>query len=1619
MKYVPVPLIVAELCLRGLIQITPEGLPNRMRVEHPNDFQAALLAAIMERDLFDKPEAAFKALVELSANATSEDAKESVCISLFETSVRCGAAQIDKAIEVVTRLRPGGSRFLGLLHAMKHLVDGNLPQAKEQLDAVRNESDGVWWQAHAQFCERSGDEAGAVHAWEKASELVPHPDVVRRSIKASIDRRRYQSAIRGLIQLLEEKPDNEEHLRTLVWALVQLGDHVQAATYLKRLVELNSSNRDYRMWLAQALARTARTAKAIEVLKPVCDAEDAPLEAILFLSELLVADTKPADAFQLLEAIAPDHWDDPRFLFSYMQRGYAAGNDRLAHEAFARILELRREGKIPMELLQEGTIEQILEHGRNFQSRREALQRALIAGRMTWLFAEDSLGNAPAWAWTLHTQELKWLSEEPLTRAAFSVYATNSFTGLSTPMGKLLHELTAPPAGTHVVADLTALLTLFKLDALERAAEHFDCIILPASYGLLHVRDADRFAQHQPSREQELLAIRKSIEQRRIRVESQWPESGIELDEYSDDRENHVYRLQDLLPLLKTTQKVTPAALAELSRVAHRPSAVDAVHPELQLGDTVLVSLMTLRQISNQAVFEEVISALSICIRATEYEELLSELRAHESARSARQLHDELWQTVTDLADRGKISWKPLPAPPEPSENPDTEEDDVLFLDSIRLAQHLRYPLLADDRVLQVLASHDETNGPLLACGSDCVVLGMQRCGTYDAVSAARDFHQLMKWRYRFLVPSSEILYAWAEESAENLPGPALLDAAFYLHDSLRDPGLHCGPEQSDPPMPMAIKYVTAWMNSTASFLAKVWSDGKFSEEACVVLTMWVGEELIPSCPRGLWYNQIGYNIAQRERLSVLSMAMVQFTSIHDRGRANRALRTLAEALGISEDQYLAEAANAIKVLMDKEDTLGVEPEGEMAFCNLMMQNTLFHLKEGRLDALAFSRFKALGLLEDATPPPLPEGLADMLREASQSTQNLGGPGGLVFIPEEESVSVIEVDSLLFRPEAELRRAALVYLIAAGESEYPWLTSHTLNILKDAYADIASMEEDRWRGAATTAAETVRIDLFGIQTCLRQCLAANYKEGINHYVGEVMNPSFETLVNYRPHVWHPSEQRQEIISWIQDLAKHPALDDALTGYLQRCGYVPLSNDLSAARLVTLWISAHQDNKVSWADVWKWAERQINPIARYHAVTVALHVPQVRPVDEWEQFWSEASNILNPDDTAKELPQTSARWRLSCELASHFAYHIEAIHPTQHGEAIACYAWWLAAKVGELLGKSERNAEWALREIVLPHWRSAYFRWTVARSPVIPSPMRYATLQLQSVWAMSLLTNLGLAAESLPQLPGIPNAVQQTIANMLHSYLVTSHLAQPWGDAEVPFAFQENEGLEFLCTVEGYGPHEVSEQLVGLLAFRKELSDPKQVASYLDRFSQLPPHVQHLLALALKDLVNSTTAYDETFAKWLEQTDDVVEFLASASEIVVDPLLEACAEFQQHQIANWSIRLPHLLTYAIEGLSDPERVRLLAMRVLQMSVNAGAGSAVQRLAESGRWTEWVSAVSTWRANMQEMAPHSEPWVAGRVRSISATVSRLIGPHFKNTDLEELSGVEGGVSEEKSE
>jgi predicted Zn-dependent protease len=1586
-RHTPLPLVAAELCLRGLIKENPESLPTRLRLENAGNFHAAFLASLMERDLFGRPAEALDSLLELSESAKTDSAKDALCGALFETCGGCDAAKIDKAAEVIRKLRPDENRLHGFVQAIKHLVEGNAAAAKADLDAIRDESDGRWWQIYAQLCQQNGDEDSAQYGWTKASELLPHPDILRRSVKASLDRKKYASAIAGLLKLLETAPTNTQHLNAIACSYFLIGDLAKARNYFSRLVDAAPTNVEYRMKFAHCLARLAQISEAIQVLEPVCNGQEPPVAAILFQSELLVADNRPADAFRLLEPIAADHWDDPQFLLIYMREGHASGNDELAHQAFGRLLELRRQGKVPPELMQEGTLEQFLEYGKEYQRRREALQQGVIRGQMPWLFVESVLRQPAAWAWELHTQELKWVSEEPLNRAALSIYATNAFTVQSSPSGKKLETIVAPPGGSEVVADLSALLTLYKLDKLQQVAEYFGRIILPASYGHIRIREADRFGLHQPSREIELQKIRAEIDRGRIHVVEKPTQDLLLVDEYLDAEERHAYRLQDVVQPLLVSQKISSAAIDQLQRVAHQPAAADEKHPAPNLGDSIVVDLMTLRTLSDQTVFDPILQWFKVHIEASQREGLIAEINAHEKARAIRATHDSFWNTVADLQSRGKLQWQPVP-PDSTHEEQDDDTPPSLYLDSPRLAEHLNKPLLADDRVLQVLMFQGTPASASQAFGSACLLQGLLDSGAASLREVANDIHRLMQWRYRFIVPSAEVLSEWASLSIENLPGPELLDAAMYLHDCLSDPGLLCGFEPTDPPMPMAAKFVNSWMNSIVSFLARIWNDVGFSDDKCVSLTRWAGEELIPSCPRGLWYQPIGHNIAQVERKGLFGMALVQFTAVRNPDRANLGLRTLAEALGFREEQYLTAVVDGIHASTLKADALGEGAEEHLAFSRMMMQDALLHHVDKGLDPVYVVRLRALGLLQDVSPPQLPANLADILRSPSNPARARVLAGPLLFVLENQTASVIEVAPLLLHPDAGLRSAAIAYFQSGTSLPRPWLTAETAELLSKRQDDILSEPEEQWRDAAIDLVNAIRRDLFALLAAFLQSVSCRYQEGIDQYLQAIIHPAFESLVNLRPPLWSPNEQRDEIPKWITEAALLPLLEMALTQYLDHWGYVPLCADLSAPGVVKSWLEQHPHSKSGWDELWAWANKMPTPLAKYHALTVALHIPAMRPKESLEQFWEEFVSALDLHEGA------SNTWHVFCELASHFARHIEALHPGQHGERIACYAWWLADKVGRRVGTDEARANHFQEKILTPALQISYFRWTLSRSPVVPSSFRHATLNARSVWAMSLLAQLGLAT-SFPD-HAIPQPLRARVSKVLRGYLLLSNLADKCESSVPTFAFEENSTLNDLCLIEGYVPEDMRNALTEMIDLRRQLSEPKELQARLDRVLELPGNEQHLTILVLKDVLHATAKCDSIVDAWLNQTKLVVDFLCTGAEFAVEPLLDVLSEFQQHPMTTWPSRLPHLLAYAIEQTDDLARATFLSTSLLQMSINGGVLSPISRIVASNKWQDWRPAIAAWRDDLAEVAKYSQPWTAARIRAVSATISRIIGP-----------------------
>lgn len=907
-KSTPIPILVAELVLEKHSIIAPE-IVQRVRLEHIGNFRANLLAAIIEREVLERPVEAMDKLLKMSESELSDIESETLANTILETIGQCDVDTIGNASDVISKLVPEDVRMANYFKLFAALAAGEPKQAQSLLNEIPPEDDAVWWQAQAYIHEREGRDEDAEQAWSEAAELLPVPQILRKTVQLSLQNRRFKAAVRNLERLLATGDSTDEDKRNLAFAYMRIGSFSSAIAPLQELHERKNEGLDTTVALAQCYLRTGDLKQAIEVLEGI-SAESGEVRLRLFLSELYTTANRPEDSFKTLDEISSDHWDDPTFVVSYMHRAYAAAREDEANRAFVRLCHLKNSGSLSDDFMKTATLEEIIQFSKARCDSRDELYNMVAEGRLPWLFADDLLGIPPHWAWNSRTQELSWLAEEKLACATRSIYATNGFANIRTEGAVCLERISCSDQETSIVIDLSALITLHELGLLSTVVDHFDSIILPSKYLELQGRDATRFGQHQPSREIELKEISKRVDIRQINVCS--AEDAFEVvDEFGDLFEGTRYSIADMVAAIAKAQKGRKEEWDSLLQVSQIPRRQDEQFC-LKLGSPIRIELTTLRAIARRHGFDLLAREFSIHISNNDWNQLKSELVSHEAARAVRKSSDEMWELVRKLTLATKISFR--------SNEEDRDDHSVdqflpqLHADSIGLSSMLNVPLLCDDRVNQVQRFNEEGSLSYTAFGTEQLILSLYRQQKISAEKKSNCLLQLMRWRYKFLVMNGETLKGFADMAQKQLPGDALLEVSAYLHRCLADPGLFCGFENTEPPMPMAIKFATAWADEIAFFITLVWDDQEYSDSEAASLTWWAASNFLPSVPRGISGHQVGVNLGVLLNRTTLQFAALKFAALSDLPRASLGMCTFSKALGINDSELfdaISEARDA------------------------------------------------------------------------------------------------------------------------------------------------------------------------------------------------------------------------------------------------------------------------------------------------------------------------------------------------------------------------------------------------------------------------------------------------------------------------------------------------------------------------------------------------------------------------------------------------------------------------------------------------------------------------------------------------------------------------------------
>ncbi len=900
----PLPLKLGQFALSRMCKIQKDA-PVRYRTENPELLEAHVLAALLESELFGAHTMAFENIKKAEAFIKKASDKEDFCKATYQIAQHLDAEALHETRKLCAKLLAEESRFTLLVHADIFIREKNYGRANDCLSKAKDENDSNWLQIYASYLYHKGRRPEALKYMNMARLILPHPELLKSAAKLAFETEDYVLSIELLLQELKSEPDNLSHLNNIAAACFRKGDYKAAAGYYARLIEITREDLSHYLNLATCYVQTGDSQKAIEVYDIVCKRGDAPLEAFLSRAYLMRVNN-PVEAFDSILPIKDKYWENPQYLQVVLNLSYKAGKEEYGHQAMLKLLELQREGKVSQEVIQAKTIEDLKIHMNEWNKKVEIINKNILVGKIPWLMADHWQNHSAYMGWYIRTQSFNWKMEEPLTCASYSVYLTNGFcvVRLSDDTTRL-DVIECPARDTVIVADLSALITLHRLNLLEECLDYFGKIYVPQEYPVQLLHDSDNLGIPQRTRKTSAEAIKKVIDKGQIMIVEDAENKTLPfVHEYTlpEKEEGHYYRLIDLIKVAYDTGRLSEGKFNSLKSIADKPSGKDSEHPGLKRGQSVLVDLHTLYsicQIDADALMP-ILNTFRIHVSKPDQLRNSGEIIQVEAQEQLKAWNEQLRQLIRDRDEFIKAVH---------SSDPNLAEDSV-YLASWQLAKERSVPLLVDDRVLQALAMNENRAVEHAFFGTDRLLMKLHEEKIIDSETMANAFLALIRWRYRFIVPTEDVLLVLAKRYKSHPPGQDLQDIALYVHDCMRDPGLFAGAENTTRKESMAAKLYATWTRMTADFLVAVWADSEFNEDAAIKITKWALSEFSPSLPRNISINSP--HLSEVQHKVIISCFLALTFKIGDTSRASKALQIIAESFNMSETEYFKAVSEVV-----------------------------------------------------------------------------------------------------------------------------------------------------------------------------------------------------------------------------------------------------------------------------------------------------------------------------------------------------------------------------------------------------------------------------------------------------------------------------------------------------------------------------------------------------------------------------------------------------------------------------------------------------------------------------------------------------------------------------------
>lgn len=902
--WTPIPLDLAKGVLNGYIA-PPADLPERLLQDYPNDFDAGLLAGLLETVALGRHPECFRTAKTLVPLAENEEKKQELAKLLQQVWPQLQepeVAECEDLIGLLNAQEPAKSR---IHEAARFLRKGNADACLETLTAQEAPNDIFWLQLHAHALMKKGKTSEAVDSFLAASKQTLAPGLLRITADLAYQAKRPQDAAWCYERIIERIPKDVQVRSNLahLYAFV-LNDTEKAAAEFRALHELEPERPVHLFNLAVSLTQLYRPDESLACYEELCKGPDPSLLAILGRAQLLHSLNRPGDALASLQPLRATSWNDKSFLLAYTTVARAAGDDHEADEAFKVMIEMQQKGTLPPGMLhpvaEPDAVQMFVQLRKQELERTTNVHDQMLVGRMPWVWAEQGENNPIYQGWRTRTQEIKWLGDDARNRARFCIYATNGFHA-RTEGGRCTHlqTLVCPPQDTRIVADISALITLHRLGLLDAASEYFGEILVPAGYLTTVLDDSRQMVLHQRSQQQGPEEIERKVATGAITVVAEGADPGLPVVDEFSEATDHRFHLVDIVTPLQEAGLITAERFAEISRLYAKQSAVDAAHPIPSQTEALLIDVPTLEALANYGILDAITTFYRIHIRADAKRDLTQKLAAFKWREESRMWHMDLWDT---LRRNPKIHFVPHRLPATISGEARKPKDFLPFM-ACFVANDNRLPLLADDRVCQAFVLNEQKSASPTAFGTDVLALALLDAERLDPTQTANIIRQLITWRYRFIVPPATVLKTLSDQYRGAIPGQALQEMAEYIQACMRDPGLFAGPEKTECGDSMAMRSFITWISAIAEFLVLVWADETFSEDAATRLTTWVARELLPSIPTGV-RGSSKYKASIHTANLFVGHALIKAGMQAGEPRLAEAMKAIRIALRLDTDEY-------------------------------------------------------------------------------------------------------------------------------------------------------------------------------------------------------------------------------------------------------------------------------------------------------------------------------------------------------------------------------------------------------------------------------------------------------------------------------------------------------------------------------------------------------------------------------------------------------------------------------------------------------------------------------------------------------------------------------------------